>query len=328
MAAKRWVDPGCWNDPWYQDLSLVNKCFWKYICDNCDCAGVWKVNRRLAEFQIGATIDWDNVLAALGGRVVELSPEKWHVVKFVSFQYGELSATCKPHISVMRTLEHHGLPVCGNSEPEPAPEVAESSKGINTLTEGYSKGIERVSKGYSKGINTLENKNKEENKEEDKDKDSCLLPHTPSVTQGDIPVAVKECVVAESIGTPEGAGAGARASGPAPPKKGEPVKHKHGQYGWVRLTADEYNRLLEEWGNETLRKYITIVDEYAQKTGNGKKYKDWNLVLRGAKRDGWGEGRKQEQNGSKPSTVNGRKLYGYEQRALEELRRTGADANG
>ena len=168
----------------------------------------------------------------------------------------------------------------------------------------------------------LENEN--ENGDE---KDHLHFPHTLD-NKKDLSVAVKECVVAESIGTPEGAGAGARASGPAPPKKSGPVRHKHGQYGWVRLTADEYNRLLEEWGNETLRKYIAIVDEYAQKTGNGKKYKDWNLVLRGAKRDGWGEGRKQEQNGSKPSTVNGRKLYGYEQRALDELRRAGADANG
>jgi hypothetical protein len=164
--------------------------------------------------------------------------------------------------------------------------------------------------------------------ENEDEKDHLHFPPSPSVTQGDISVAVKECVVAESIGTPEGAGAGARAAGPAPPKKSEPVKHKHGQYGWVRLTADEYNRLLEEWGNETLRKYIAIVDEYAQKTGNAKKYKDWNLVVREAKRDKWGEGRKQEQNVSKPSTVNGRKLYGYEQRALDELRRADADADG
>ena len=315
---KRFVDTECWNDPWFQELSLVHKCFWRYICDNCDCAGVWKVNKRLAEFQIGAPVfNWDELLAAMGNRIMVLSPEKWLVVKFIKFQYGTLSRKCKPHDRVFAALEEHGIVDLVDS-------LVGSTK--DAIAGGSA---DRVSDRVTDRVSdTLEEKEKEENKEEDKDKDSCLLPYTPSVTQGDLSVAVKECVVAESIGTPEGAGAGARASGPAPPKKSEPVKHKHGQYGWVRLTADEYNRLLEEWGNETLRKYITIVDEYAQKTGNGKKYKDWNLVLRGAKRDGWGEGRKQEQNGSKPSTVNGRKLYGYEQRALEELRRAGADANG
>lgn len=68
----------------------------------------------------------------------------------------------------------------------------------------------------------------------------------------------------------------------------ESEKHKHGEYGWVLLTDAEYGRLEKDWGIDKLSYYITYVDEFAQKTKNKNKYKDWNLVLRNAVRDNWG----------------------------------------
>lgn len=66
-------------------------------------------------------------------------------------------------------------------------------------------------------------------------------------------------------------------------------RHKYGQYGWVRLSDDEYSRLLSDLGEEELQRCITYVDESAQSNGNRNKWKDWNLVVRKCSRDGWGK---------------------------------------
>lgn len=67
------------------------------------------------------------------------------------------------------------------------------------------------------------------------------------------------------------------------------VKHKFGIYGWVKLSDEEYERLIIDFGEPEVKRLIQYVDEYAQSTGNKQKYKDWNLVIRKAKRDGWGQ---------------------------------------
>lgn len=66
------------------------------------------------------------------------------------------------------------------------------------------------------------------------------------------------------------------------------AKTAHGGYGWVKLTDEQYSRLLADLGEDELKRCITYVDEAAQKTGNKNKWKDWNLVIRSCHRDGWG----------------------------------------
>lgn len=62
-------------------------------------------------------------------------------------------------------------------------------------------------------------------------------------------------------------------------------RHKHGEYGWVKLTDEQYNRLKSEFAN--IDKVIDRIDEYVQSNGNKNKYKDWNLVIRKAIREKW-----------------------------------------
>ena len=64
--------------------------------------------------------------------------------------------------------------------------------------------------------------------------------------------------------------------------------HAHGEYGWVKLTDEQYQRLLTDLGQEELDRCIKYVDESAQSTGNRNKWKDWNLTVRKCHRDGWG----------------------------------------
>lgn len=60
----------------------------------------------------------------------------------------------------------------------------------------------------------------------------------------------------------------------------------------MKLTDEEYARLLASLGEAELARCIAYVDESAQATGNKNKWKDWNLTVRKCHRDGWGLNRK------------------------------------
>ena len=74
---------------------------------------------------------------------------------------------------------------------------------------------------------------------------------------------------------------------PAPAKK--QARKSFGKFGWVKLTGEEYNRLLNDLGQAEVERCITYVDESAQITNNKNKWRDWNLVIRKCSRDGWGK---------------------------------------
>ena len=76
------------------------------------------------------------------------------------------------------------------------------------------------------------------------------------------------------------------------------MRHKRGEYGWVKLTDEEFDRLRHELGDEELQRCIAYIDESAQATGNKNKWKDWNLVIRKCSRNGWGLSRRPPPGGS------------------------------
>ena len=66
------------------------------------------------------------------------------------------------------------------------------------------------------------------------------------------------------------------------------AKKSFGEYGWVKLTESEYNRLINDLGQAEANRCIAYVDESAQSTNNKNHWRDWNLVVRKCSRDGWG----------------------------------------
>jgi hypothetical protein len=86
--------------------------------------------------------------------------------------------------------------------------------------------------------------------------------------------------------------------------------NSYGEYGWVKLTKEKYEKLLAELGEEELIRCIRYVDESAQSTHNKNKWKDWNLVLRKCHRYGWGlnttfGGRKGNERNERPDPYRG-----------------------
>lgn len=102
---KRFTATEKWIDPWFCGLKPIEKLFWIYLLDNCDHAGVWQVNWPLVKFHLG---DFELNEEAFNGRIVKLKDDKWHIPKFLSFQYGELKPENRMHLSVIHILEKEG----------------------------------------------------------------------------------------------------------------------------------------------------------------------------------------------------------------------------
>lgn len=80
-----------------------------------------------------------------------------------------------------------------------------------------------------------------------------------------------------------------------PPAPTRPARKSFGEFGWVKLTDDEYSRLLNDLGEAEVKRCIAYVDESAQTTGNKNKWRDWNLVIRKCHKRGWGLSQGQQQ---------------------------------
>lgn len=142
---KRFTSTEKWDKDWFCSLSLRSKCFWFYLVDKCDAAGVWEPNYRLASFQIGEAVA-ERDLSVFGDRVRALPCGKVWLTGFVEFQYGRLSRECKPHQKVFDLLARYGIEY---PLPKPPPHPIPLPKGMDRVQE----------------------KEKEEDKEADKEKD-------------------------------------------------------------------------------------------------------------------------------------------------------------
>ena len=68
-----------------------------------------------------------------------------------------------------------------------------------------------------------------------------------------------------------------------------PEKSSYGEFGWVKLTEEQYRKRKDTLGPEVLHRCITYVDEAAQSNGNRNRWKDWYLILRRCHTNRWYE---------------------------------------
>lgn len=60
-----------------------------------------------------------------------------------------------------------------------------------------------------------------------------------------------------------------------------------GEYGRVKLTHEQYDKLVSEHNKKYIDDVIQALDEYVQSNNNKQKYKDFNAVIRRAIREKW-----------------------------------------
>lgn len=136
--SKRFIDTELIRKSWYRRLTPTQKALWIYIVNACDVAGVVEYDLEAMSFSVNSEVT-RNDITALGEQVEFLGEDKLRVVDFVYFQYGQLSAACKPHLPIIKLIEKY-----------------ES---------------ERLSKPFPNVIQTLEEKEKEKEKDKEMDKE-------------------------------------------------------------------------------------------------------------------------------------------------------------
>ena len=77
-------------------------------------------------------------------------------------------------------------------------------------------------------------------------------------------------------------------SEPNPNPNEKEIAHTRGEFGWVKLTDAQYEKLVKDLGKDEADRCIAYIDESAQQTGNKNKWKDWNLTIRKCSREKWG----------------------------------------
>ena len=82
-------------------------------------------------------------------------------------------------------------------------------------------------------------------------------------------------------------------------------KNSFGEFGWVKLTAQQYDKLMGQWGYDELHRCITYVDEAAQSTGNRNRWKDWYLIIRRCHENRWYEARRSPPKEEIPKGASG-----------------------
>jgi len=109
--AKRMTDTDKWNKRWFRKLPPHYKCFWNYICDRCNHAGVWEKDFELAEMYIGKVISEEKALNLFKKHIIEVDDERWYLSDFIEFQYkckpSELNPDNKAHRSVINIIKKH-----------------------------------------------------------------------------------------------------------------------------------------------------------------------------------------------------------------------------
>lgn len=162
--AKRFTASDKWKDKWFSELSSKYKLFWIYLLDECDFAGFWEVNFKAASFFIGEEIDEKEAEIIFNKRFIKVNEDKWFIPKFISFQYGELSATSKMHKNIIEKLNKYGM-----LDYVVVKGIENSSSRYENNFTGYNENDYRVASGWRQGASTLQEKEKEKEKEMDKE---------------------------------------------------------------------------------------------------------------------------------------------------------------
>lgn len=124
------------------DLSVKYKALFQYVHDKCSNIGIWKPNKKMAQFVIGEEIDLKEFADLLGECRLKILPNgNWWLLKFINFQYGSLPETSNspPIRAYITKLKEHNLWI-----------------------------------PYRKAIDTLKEKEKEKDQEKEKEKESGL----------------------------------------------------------------------------------------------------------------------------------------------------------
>ena len=96
-------------------------------------------------------------------------------------------------------------------------------------------------------------------------------------------------------------------------------KDKYGKYKRIKLTKEEYQRLIDEYGEDFITTQIDLLDEYVESNNNKNKYSNFNLVLRKSIREGWFKEKTANTPGWFDKKNDTKKMTGEEEQEFENI---------
>jgi hypothetical protein len=108
--AKRLTDTTKWTNKDFRGLSDKHKLFYLYLLDNCDNAGVIRVDLELVGYTLRNEFTRDEIENDFGKRLVFVADDKIVIRNYIAFQNGDvLDSQSRIASSVRSTLNSHGL---------------------------------------------------------------------------------------------------------------------------------------------------------------------------------------------------------------------------
>lgn len=164
--AKRFIDTGLFDDPWFMDLTKDGKILWIYVITRCNHAGIIEINRRMILFQTGIE-NIDDIILELGDRMVRIfgkeneqlgnsmstvSKQLYFIPKFIKYQYPEFpNSKSKAQESTIKILKKYGEELKGwVTLPEELPNPYSNSYSISNGLKGGLGGKKESSAKQSK----------------------------------------------------------------------------------------------------------------------------------------------------------------------------------
>lgn len=112
--AKRFIDTGLFDDPWFMDLSKDAKIAWVYLVTKCDHAGIIQINEKLFKVMTGVN-SLGTVQQELNGRLIQLRDSYYFIPKFINYQYpGFPKSNVNQQSGAIKRLQEFGLYFDGN----------------------------------------------------------------------------------------------------------------------------------------------------------------------------------------------------------------------
>ena len=108
--AKRFRDTATYKDRFVKGLPADYKHLWFYILDDCDHAGVWRVDVEGASLYTGCALTETKALVLLAEKIEVISADYWFIPGFIKFQYGaEVNSKAGVIVSARKRLSEFGL---------------------------------------------------------------------------------------------------------------------------------------------------------------------------------------------------------------------------
>ena len=108
--AKRLTDTTKWTNRAFRAMPDKFKLLYLYLLDNCDAAGVIRIDLDLVGYTLGHSFSKAEVESALMGKVVFLAEDKLIIRNYIAFQNGDVtSSESKIAGSIRSALNSHGL---------------------------------------------------------------------------------------------------------------------------------------------------------------------------------------------------------------------------